>query len=1160
MGEPLTAAAVDAWVADPDPAAAVRLCATVGADLPPAERYLALRLGREIRGLCAENVGALLGAARMYILLSALGEAQSTLLAASLLAPHEHRTFALLGQVLLRTGDARRAVQAFDRAKELGMKGPATLALAERAAELVTLQDAEGEDAVAERVEHDLSKPSEPPRPNDINGSDRPTWSGEDARREATPPPYVHAQTLVGVGAAPGPVGDVEPPHPPHQDEDIERILAAFVDPAPPQSEPAPARPLPGAAPTPPPPRVEVLATTPEVVPVTRYSVIHHETRSQAPTKPRTARPEISPSGHRDFSIETWELDEPHVVMPSSPTPARQPPAAVATDEGRNAALEEDGPGAVGKDDDRPADAGWYAALERDQGRRATERDQGRRAAVDRRAITEKSLPAAARRAAAYAPTPPLGVPVATLPSEELVPTARREDALDAGAPAAEAARSSGPRVESAAPARSLATTPPRTGAAASDEAPLSGPISSRVTRPADVETTALTAPTPAPTARAASPSPGPAEPAAARTPSPSPPPPSPVPARPSSPPPSPAPPARAHAETEPSSQPTPELRSSRPPSHRPSERPRARTPRWVVPVVGAVLTVLALHTGRWLERNERSRNAGMRLRDARVALHTAGSRGLADAEAEIARARETDPTSREVAVAAAQVRAMRVLDDGAPPSSLVDAIARARALGADDAELASVDLVAAVVDKNAARIDALLARPENERKDLGAQALYELTAGVALEQRGDARAIERYQAAVRADPDLFSAEQRLIRALLLYGDAADGRRHARALPSTRPEAVVLTALAQLTATVKSPGAAVLPADDMLPTPLRSVARALTLRTQPPSASRVAGFAAAIGAADAPAVAVFCGRLALELGDVTSAEFGAKRALDVATSYPPGLTLTARTALVRHDLRIVREIADKLGGSAGAEIAAMAAYEDLDAAQMAAAVARVAPPPPEGAPIRVALDRLRGERVAQDRLQAAADADPIWGVAVAHDGALDRGDHEGARDLEKTALDGARPALWALRAARRARVEGRLDEAKRTLDTVPANGAAIFERALLAAEMRSERAAALEKLGTQSGPTAAWMSAYLVARQGVVDKALKMVSSLELPGADAPRATRIAASLALSELAADGRGRDATRRLLEAWPHDLDILRAAVGFELVRKSSLRATR
>ena len=86
----------------------------------------------------------------------------------------------------------------------------------------------------------------------------------------------------------------------------------------------------------------------------------------------------------------------------------------------------------------------------------------------------------------------------------------------------------------------------------------------------------------------------------------------------------------------------------------------------------------------------------------------------------------------------------------------LAEAVAAARAVGVQENLLATGEIAMALVAKDSHRIDELLARHDADRgRSLSAVAFYELTAAAALERRGDPRAVERYQAAVRADPAL---------------------------------------------------------------------------------------------------------------------------------------------------------------------------------------------------------------------------------------------------------------------------------------------------------------------------------------------------------------------------------------------------------------------
>ena len=119
--------------------------------------------------------------------------------------------------------------------------------------------------------------------------------------------------------------------------------------------------------------------------------------------------------------------------------------------------------------------------------------------------------------------------------------------------------------------------------------------------------------------------------------------------------------------------------------------------------------------------------------------------------------------------------------DGGAAGKELGPAIAAAPGRGAGEGELAFASLAAALATGDAAAAQALMARLDAD-PGRASDAYYQLAAGAALDRAGDPKALERYDAALRAEPRLVAAELRLVRAALLAG-AADGAARARAPP-----------------------------------------------------------------------------------------------------------------------------------------------------------------------------------------------------------------------------------------------------------------------------------------------------------------------------------------------------------------------------------------
>ncbi len=98
------------------------------------------------------DVHTLTAAAHMYIHAGRLDDAQQALIAAGRLAPRDGDVYRVLGEVLLRRGDAERAEKVLDRAMQFGSSDGEAATWLERARSLIPTQQASGMVAVAAEV------------------------------------------------------------------------------------------------------------------------------------------------------------------------------------------------------------------------------------------------------------------------------------------------------------------------------------------------------------------------------------------------------------------------------------------------------------------------------------------------------------------------------------------------------------------------------------------------------------------------------------------------------------------------------------------------------------------------------------------------------------------------------------------------------------------------------------------------------------------------------------------------------------------------------------------------------------------------------------------------------------------------------------------------
>jgi len=100
----------------------------------------------------ASNVPVLVAVARMYMRSHQLSEAQSVLVAAGKIAPRDGHVYRVLGEVLIRRGDAERAEKVLERAVQFGLKDNETLTWLERTRVFKPMQAKAGVRAVAAEV------------------------------------------------------------------------------------------------------------------------------------------------------------------------------------------------------------------------------------------------------------------------------------------------------------------------------------------------------------------------------------------------------------------------------------------------------------------------------------------------------------------------------------------------------------------------------------------------------------------------------------------------------------------------------------------------------------------------------------------------------------------------------------------------------------------------------------------------------------------------------------------------------------------------------------------------------------------------------------------------------------------------------------------------
>jgi len=150
------------WKAQPDASGAVYLCDTLRNSSPAAWTSLVDEIGKLAAAKHAENGSVLLAVARLYAAVDRLSDAQGLLVSAGRVAPRDAHVFRMLGEVLLRRGDAERAEKVLQRAKQLGASDAETSMWLDRAKVFKPVQAKAGARAVAIEVKNTSVHPVTP--------------------------------------------------------------------------------------------------------------------------------------------------------------------------------------------------------------------------------------------------------------------------------------------------------------------------------------------------------------------------------------------------------------------------------------------------------------------------------------------------------------------------------------------------------------------------------------------------------------------------------------------------------------------------------------------------------------------------------------------------------------------------------------------------------------------------------------------------------------------------------------------------------------------------------------------------------------------------------------------------------------------------------------
>lgn len=537
----------------------------------------------------------------------------------------------------------------------------------------------------------------------------------------------------------------------------------------------------------------------------------------------------------------------------------------------------------------------------------------------------------------------------------------------------------------------------------------------------------------------------------------------------------------------------------------------------------------------------------------------------LEQAEKDLGRSFELESRSPHAAVTWLHERALKGLLKGGEDLAFEESIGRAKEVGVPEKNVAFAHVASFLFQGDTAGAAATVAKWDEQAQD---DPWFHLLAGATFERAGDARAVERYTAAVKLDPELFIAQVLLLRAMAVDGDAHQAAEEAKALRAKFPDRVEPMALVAL-AWARDPMRGEEPAEvkavtekaDALANPLRAVAYAakgiVALEKRSVDEAKPA-LQKALSLAETPGVAAWIGSIALATGDEALARKAALAAVSFSAVYPPARVLAARVALLGARLDEALKAVEDLPPSSPdvAVVTAAVAYEKLDAERMSRAFDAV-DASARSLPFVVPLVRgqalLAGstkELGSPEKVFDMADDEGPWADLVAMDYALDVGDPELAAKIAAQWTGDARSPR-AVRLARVARYQGKFEDADRLSKSALEGGTvtirALIERVFtLVAMNKSADALALFKTHPNvGGPLVKWLRAYALAASGKIEEAKSAVSSEDPPPALAPLPARMLAASAYGAMKDVRHGNEYTKPIVQAGFANPDLAAAA---------------
>jgi tetratricopeptide (TPR) repeat protein len=596
-------------------------------------------------------------------------------------------------------------------------------------------------------------------------------------------------------------------------------------------------------------------------------------------------------------------------------------------------------------------------------------------------------------------------------------------------------------------------------------------------------------------------------------------------------------------------------------------ETPPRQKSKGTVAMIVATLLIAAAGTGAW-QYNRRVKAARALEADnlnqqIDKLLKSGSPSDLKSTDQRLTRSFELDSRSQRAGRLWLQNRVLNALLLPGETRGIDAAVHRGRQVGLPEKELLVGKIASFLVEGDVAGGAAMLVQGD---KQAGQDPYYQLAAAAVLERAGDARALERYQAAVQLAPELVPAEMLLSRLLLLEAGTEQAKPVIESLRKKTGDTPTTRALSALAWVVSHDRPEELPSEaqlqpgdvEKLPAPLAAVpamvdaARALNKQDLPGASKAIDS---AIGLAMTPALAAGLGFLAIEAGDEVVARKAALRALQFSGVYPQARTLAARVALLGGRIDEAQKAIEGLDPSSAdvAVVRAVVAYESLEVADLKSALEALGNSAvgPAFSALEAAPGVVNGTVFPPPAtLEELAAPDRPWGELIAIDAALETGNLALAEKLlAKRPLESLRP-VHLRRLARLRRLQGKLDEALQASAAAAGGGMALpllleREYELLAKEDVAGAKQLAAKYPALLGPLAGWVGVLIdVAGKQPASAAVRL-TKLDLPPEESPIAVRVLVARALM-VGKDKRAKPYVGMLLKKLPKNPDILAAAL--------------